>query len=126
MVENSTEIMQKVKVMLVGNYNGHNVKTSGSVDLNLKADYSEMVNSVQALQMLNNDITVSVKFPDETPFKVGVFRLNQLNFGHDGESKIKLNSMTDFVEMDNINRLITDERFLIRLTADVEIEQKEE
>lgn len=115
------------EVKMVALYNGHSVKSSGAVDLNLKADYSELGRYVQLLQMLNNDIKVAVKLNGEKkPLKLGMFRLKQLSVQHDGEGKISLNSTTDFVEVDLLNRLVTDERFIVRCTADIEIEEEPE
>lgn len=118
--------MVKASMKMVAMYNGHSVKQSGSVDLNLKADYSELPNYVQLLQMLNNDIKVLVKLNGEKPMKLGMFRLKQLTVQHDGEGKIAFNSTTDFVEVDKLNRLVTDERFNVRCEAEIEIEEAEE
>ena len=118
--------MVKANAKMVALYNGHSVKQSGSVDLNLKAEYGELPNYVQLLQMLNNDIKVSVKLNGEKPMKLGMFRLKQLSVQHDGEGKIALNSTTDFVEVDSLNKLVTDERFIVRCEAEIEMEEGEE
>ena len=88
-----------------------------------------MTNTIQLLQLLSNDIKLVVKKPNEKPFKLGTFRLQALNYDHDGQAKIRFNSMTDFVEVDDVNRLIPDdkqERFSIRVMAEIEIEEGDE
>ena len=120
---------KKVDFKMVAKYNGHKIKPSGAVDLNVTCKYSEMTNTIQLLQLLSNDIKLVVKKPNEKPFKLGTFRLQALNYDHDGQAKIRFNSMTDFVEVDDINRLIPDdkqERFIIRVMAEIEIEEGDE
>ena len=117
---------KKIDFKVVAKYNGHQVKPSGAVDLNLVCEYGEMRNTIQLLQLLSNDIKLSVKKPSEKPFKIGTFRLQALNYDHDGQAKIRFNSMTDFVEVDELNRLIPDEkedRFVVRFAAEVELEE---
>lgn len=120
---------RKVDFKMVVKYNGHNVKQSGAVDVNFIAEYGELTNTVQLLQLLSNDIKVAIKKPDEKPFKLGTFRLQNLTYDHDGAAKIKFNSIADFVEVDNLNKLIPmdkEERFVARITASIEIEGDEE
>lgn len=120
---------RKIDFKMVAKYNGHQIKPSGAVDLNLTCEYSEMTNTIQLLQLLSNDIKLVVKKPNEKPFKLGTFRLQALNYDHDGQAKIRFNSMTDFVEVDDVNRLIPDdkqERFIIRVMAEIEIEEGDE
>lgn len=121
--EVTNELLTTVKIQVVGKYNGHDVKPSGAINFNLKCEYGELVNYIQTIQMLNNDIGIVVKLPNEKPFKIGVFRLNNLTVNGDGEGKLKFNSMTDFVEMNNLNKLAAnaDEQFLVRLVADIEL-----
>lgn len=120
MVVNST-------VKFVASYDGHSLSQNGKVDLRLKCDYSEVANYVQLLQMLNNDIKIAAKLPSENkPFKLGMFRLKQLNISHDGEAKVSFTSTNDFVEINELNRLITDERFNVRCNSEIEIENEGE
>lgn len=115
-----------VEVKVIGKYNGHSVKANQSVDLGLKAGYDQMTQAVKLLQMLNNDVTILAKIPDTKPFKLGVFRVQTVNFSHDGESSIKFNSMADFTEVDNFSKLIGSEMVILRVSADIEIEDSEE
>lgn len=117
---------RKVEVKMVAQHNNHGLKANGNVDVSLKARYDEITNAMQLLQMLNNDIIVSVKVAGGKPVKLGMFRLNGLNFNHDGESTIKLNSTNDFVEVDNLNVMVTSEPFNVRFVAKVEMEDDED
>ena len=124
--ENKVE--RKIQFKVVAKYNGHNVKPSGAVDVNVLVDYSEMKETIQLLQLLNNDIKIDVKKPGEKAFKLGSFRLQNLTYDHDGQAKIRFNSMSDFVEVDNLNRLIPmekEERFVMRFDSLVELEDDE-
>lgn len=117
----------KIKVKSVVNYAGHGLSANGSVNLTLKASYSELPNSVQLLQMLNNDVHIKAKMPD-TGYKydIGIFRIKSINFDGDGESTIKFNSTDDFVETNNLNELVTKELFTVLFWANVEVEGGEE
>ena len=117
---------QHVEVKLIGKYNGHSVKANQSVDLGIKASYDQLTQSIQLLQMLNNDVTIKAKVPDEKPFSLGTFRVQAVNISHDGESAIKFNSMVDFTEADNFTKLIGSDMVVLRCSADVEIEDEEE
>ena len=114
-----------VEVKLVGKYNGHSVKANQSVDLSIKAGYDQLTQSVQLLQMLNNDVTILAKLTDSKPFKLGVFRVQGVNVSHDGESTIKFNSMADFTEVDNFTKLIGSDMVMLRVSADIEVEDEE-
>lgn len=119
-----------ISVKEVVKYDGHNVSANGSVNFNLKADYSELVNTIKVMQMLNNDITIKAKLPDRKPFKLGVFRLKQIVIDGDGESKIKFNGLNDYIEMDNLNQLPLNsddmKQFIVMFSADIENEVEEE
>lgn len=113
---------QHVEVKVIGKYNGHSVKANQSVDLGIKAGYDQLSQAVQLLQLLNNDVTILAKVPDSKPFKLGTFRVQAVNVSHDGESAIKFNSMADFTEVDNFSKLIGSELVVLKVSADVEIE----
>lgn len=115
-----------VEVKVIGKYNGHSVKANQSVDLSFKAGYDQLSGAVRLLQLLNNDVTIKSKVPDEKPFNLGTFRVQNVNISHDGESTIKFNSMTDFTEVDNFTKLIGSEIVILRVSADIEIEDSDE
>ena len=79
--------------------------------------------------MLNNDVVIKAKIPERKPIKLGIFRIKQIVIGGDGESKIKFNGLTDYVEMDNLNQLpinsMDDNLFTVLMEADVELEEEE-
>lgn len=115
-----------VEVKIVGKYNGHSVKANQSVDISFKTGYDQLANSVQLLQMLNNDVTIKAKVPDIKPFSLGSFRVQAVNISHDGESVIKFNSMADFTEVDNFSKLIGSEMVVLKVSADIEVEDSED
>lgn len=117
----------KVNVKTVAKYNGHSIGNNGNVNLKLKCDYSEITSYIKLIQMLNNDVTIEIKHPDQKKFSLGTFRIKQIAIDHDGEGALTFNSTNDFVEVDNLNRLIMqnkDEQFQAFFTADVEIENE--
>ena len=118
--------MRKIKVTGFYSYKGHSVLQNGSVNITLKAQYSGITNSVQLLQMLNNDVNIHVKMATEKkPFTIGTFRIKSINFDDDGESIVKFNSLNDFVDIDGINRLITKDEFKVLFSANIEEEDDE-
>jgi len=126
MSESKEEI---IDFIIVVKYNGHNVRPNGSVDLNLISRYSEMVDSIRLLQLLNNDIVLTVKIPESKAFKLGSFRIGGVAFDHDGTAKIKFNGMTDFINTDNLNKLIPmdkEDMFQLKCTSIVELENEDD
>jgi hypothetical protein len=120
----------QIKVKEMMSYGGHSLKANGSVDLTLKAQYSQCASSMKLLQMLNNDVKIQVKKSGK-PFKIGMFRIKEVKFDGDGESIIKFNTLSDFAEVDEMNNLIqatVDEpkEFTVMFVADVEEENEEE
>lgn len=114
--------MKKIDVKEVVNYKGHSVKANGSVDLSFSAMYDEITNSMQLLQLLNNDVTIIAKLPGDKPMNLGMFRVKAVIFDGDGESTLKFNSIDTSVEFDNINKMITSEKFQVKMTANIEEE----
>ncbi|MBQ0112171.1 MAG: hypothetical protein KBT03_03485 [Bacteroidales bacterium] len=122
--------MRDVKIRMVVEYGGHNCSANGSVNLTVKAMYSELVNTIQLQQMLNNDVTIKAKMPSAKPVKLGMFRIASTTIDGDGESKIKFNGINDYIEMDNLNLLPTnksdDKQFVILVEAEIEEEDDED
>ena len=107
----------------VAHYNGHSLKKNGNIDLSITCDYSELTNYIQLIQALNNDVVIVAKLPEEKPFKLGMFRIKSITVDGDGEGIIKFNSITDYVETDNVNKLIGSERFVAKFTSMIEVEE---
>jgi hypothetical protein len=99
--------MQKVKVSGVVSYGGHTIKQNGIVELTLKADYSDLPMTINLFQLLNEDMHVEVRVPNEKPKKIGIMRINRINVSSDGCSTVKLVGDKDYIELDNINTLPT-------------------
>lgn len=119
----------KCTVNLLCFYNGHNIVSNGNVNLKIKCRYSELSNYIQLIQMLNNDVSVIVHPVQEKLYSLGIWRVKDIKVDHDGEGFITFNSATDFVEVNNINRLVSvgkDEEIKIVFTADVEVEDQED
>lgn len=118
--------MKKVKIREVVSYNGHNVKSNGVVNLNLKAMYSELVNTIQVLQLLNNDVKISV-IEGKSENSLGMFRVKNVSISDDGESVLKFETLAEAAEMDTINSLVGKEtEFTINMFAEVEVEEEDE
>lgn len=121
--------MMNVKVKEVVKYGGHSLSANGSVNFTLKAQYSELPNTIQLMQMLNNDVNIKAKVPGGKPMKLGFFRIKQIVIDGDGESTIKFNGLNDYIEMDNLNLLPlnTDENkeFVVLMEADIETDEDE-
>lgn len=119
-----------IKVKSVVKYGGHSLSANGSVNFTLKAAYSELSNSIQLMQMLNNDVEIKAKTPGGSPMKLGVFRIKQIVIDGDGESILKFNGLNDYIEMDNLNLLPlnSDENkeFVVKMSAEIETDEMEE
>lgn len=126
----STEEIREVKVKEVVEYAGHSVSANGAVNLTVKAGYSELANSIQMCQMLNNDVTIRAKLPGAKAMMLGSFRVKAINIEDDGESKLKFNGLSDSIETDNLNKLPLNDsdtkQFQILCMAEVEIEEEDE
>ena len=96
---------KEVIVNQVVKYGGHSLSANGSVNLTLKAAYTELVGTLEMTQMLNNDVVVKARVPGIKPIRLGMFRVKSIVIDDDGESTIKLNGLNDYIEMDNLNTL---------------------
>lgn len=120
-----------LKIKEVVSYSGHSLSANGSVNLTLKASYSELTNTIKLMQMLNNDVSIKAKIPNGHPMKLGAFRIKQIQVDGDGESKIKFNGLNDYIEMNNLNLLPlpsnTEEtkEFVILMQAEIEEDEEE-
>lgn len=116
-----------IKVKEVVKYAGHSLSANGSVNFTLKASYSELTNTIQMMQMLNNDVIIKAKLPGGKPMKLGMFRIKQIVIDGDGESTLKFNGLNDYIEMDNLNvlPLNSDENKEFVVVAEAEIENEE-
>lgn len=116
-----------IKVKEVVSYAGHSISSNGAINFSLKAMYSELVNTIKVTQMLNNDVKIKAKIPGNEPINLGTFRIKAINVDGDGESKLKFNSLNDFVEMDNLNQLsasdVNGQNFTVLFEAEVEVEE---
>ena len=118
-------IMQNVKIKTVASYGGHNVNQAGSVSLKLVFSYDTITKYIQAIQMLNENVNLLAVINGEK-IKLGSFMINSINIDHDGAGKIKFNSQLDYVEIDNISKLINSDLFKIMLQAEIDVEEVEE
>lgn len=117
--------MVEVKVKVVASYAGHSLRQNGNVDFTLKCQYSELTNYIQLIQMLNNDVNITVKMPSEKPLKLGMFRIKEIKIDGDGEGVIKFNSLNDFVEVNNLNKIVTKELFQVMFKSEIEEESED-
>lgn len=117
--------MAEIKVRTEGSYLNHNVKANKSIDVVLKAPYSELTNYIQTIQMLNENVEVGAKIGSDKPIKLGTFMISSISVDRDGEGKIKLNSQLDYVDSNSINELANrnDEPLKIMFKAQIEEEE---
>ena len=119
-----------IKVKEVVKYGGHSLSANGSVNFTLKADYSELTNTIQVMQMLNNDVMIKAKPPAGKAMKLGMFKIKQIVIDGDGESTLKFNGLNDYIEMDNLNLLPLNsddnKEFVVMMEAEIEKEEGED
>lgn len=121
--------MMDIKVKEVVKYGGHSLSANGSVNFTLKAQYSELTNSIKLMQMLNNDVNIKAKIPGGKAMKLGVFRVKQIVVDGDGESVLKFNGLNDYIEMDNLNMLPLNDsetkEFVVLMESQIEEEDED-
>lgn len=123
-----------LKVKQVVTNAGYRVGANGSVFISFAAKYSELTNTIKLQQLLNNDVEIKAKVPTGTGkpqvLNLGNFRVKRTTIDDDGESKVEFNGITDYIEMDNLNKLPLNsddlKEFTILVTADIESEDGEE
>lgn len=93
-----------IKIKQIVGYNGHSLSANGTVNFNLNAQYSQLTETIKLMQLLNNDVDIKAKVSGKV-IKLGVFRIKQIAIDGDGESKLKFNGLSDYVELDNLNSL---------------------
>lgn len=123
--------IKNIKIRQIVKYDGHNIMANGSVNLGFKASYSELTKTMELQQLLNNDVEIRCKLPDEKKsITLGRFRIKQTVIDGDGESKIKLNGIKDYIEVDNLNMLPLNSdsvsEFIVLYTSEIELESEEE
>ena len=114
--------MKKVKIKEVVTYNGHKVKSNGKLDLLFKAKYDELINSMQVLQLLNNDVKIKAKVSGSSAVDLGMFRVSKVTINGDGESILVFSTLTDYAELANINTLVGTDMCQVLMEADIEEE----
>lgn len=96
-----------------------------------KCKYGELVNTVQMLQLLNNDIDIFAMVPGEKEKAVGhYFRLKQIVVDGDGEQTVKLQGVSEFTEVDTLSMLPFKNaeipEFRIKLSSSIELETEDD
>ena len=119
----------KIKVKEIVSYKGHSISANGAVNFTVKAMYSQLTNTIKLMQLLNNDVIIKAKLPEEKPMKLGSFRIKQITVDGDGESSIKFNGVVDYIEVDNLNLLPLNnsesKEFTVLFESDIENEEVE-
>ncbi len=116
----STKIIKVPEVVV---YGGHSISQNGTVKLTVKAGYSELSNSIRAMQMLNNDVEIKAKLPEaKKAIRLGIFRIQNVIIDGDGESKIKFDGLNSFVEIDNLNELVSTDGALFKILMQAELD----
>jgi hypothetical protein len=117
------EMETAVQTKIVAKYSGHSVKANKNVDISFVVGYDQLTSSIQLLQLLNVDVNIKAKLPDEKPMDLGNFRVKAVNIDHDGESKLMFNGMDDFVDTNAINRLVGSELLQLKFEGTVDVEE---
>lgn len=115
-----------VETKVVAKYAGHSVKANKSVDIALKCAYDQLTNYILLIQFLNVDVKMVAKLAGEKPFELGTFRVKEVKVDNDGEGTLKFNSMNDFVNADNFNKLVGSDLVNVKFSADIEVEEEDD
>lgn len=117
---------EKVVIKSIAKYNGHNVRANKSVDISFKFNYDELSKYITLVQLLNENVKIVVKQPNEKAEVLGIFMIKDLRIDHDGVGTIKFNSMTDQSEVQLLHHLVGDEPFKIKFIALIELEEEKD
>lgn len=121
---------QDISIRQVVTYANHNRRANGAVTLNLNAEYSELVHTIELQQLLSQDVSIVAKVVGEREYPLGLFRVKKTTILDDGESKLQFEGLSDFVEVDNLNNLPlkSDDvpQFVVTYSASVELEDEDE
>lgn len=116
--------MEKVNIKTIASYGGHKVNQAKSISLTLKFTYDTITKYIQTIQMLNEDVVI-IAVVDGVKIKLGTFNVNNISIDRDGGGKIRFNSQIDFVELENISKIISSEAFKVMLVAEIDTEESE-
>ena len=119
-------MVKKISVKTFATYKAHSVNAKGVVKLTVSIAYTDLSDAVKLLQLLNGDVNVKAKFGNEKPIKIGSFQIDKFVVDRDGNVKLTFNSSTDYVELDMIANLITDDDSTFVLGCDGEVELEDD
>lgn len=109
----------------IASYVSHSVTQNGVVKLTFKARYDDITSSMKLLQMLATDIGIKVKSPvSDTVKSIGTFKIAGITFNASGQSTLKFASLSDAIEFDAINELITKQEFRVKYTCHIDDEEQ--
>lgn len=116
--------MEKVSIKTVASYGGHNINQVKNISLTLKFTYDTITKYIQSIQMLNENVSIIAAIDGEK-IKLGSFMINSINIDHDGAGKIKFKSQVDYVELENITKIISNDAFKVALIAEIDADGEE-
>jgi len=116
----------ELKVKVTGSYNGHSVKPNQTVDLSFKFFRGDLEETIPLLATVNQNIEVIAKVGLNKPVKIGMFNFNGFNVNRSGEAILKLQSDKDFVNMDNVDIISTNDLITIMFKSNIELEDKDD
>lgn len=124
---------EKVEVEQVVTSGGYSISAAGVTMVTFKCKYGELVNTVQMLQLLNNDIDIAATVPGEKKKPVGYsFRLKQIVVDGDGEQTVKLQGVSELTDVETLSTLpfrnaeIPEFRIMLSSSIELEAEGDEE
>jgi hypothetical protein len=115
---------KKVTIKEIMYYKGHSIKPNGTVDISFSAMYDQITKSMEILQLLNENVKITAKLAGKEPVVLGSFMVKGVNFNQDGTSVIKFHTLTDYVEMDNINTVVVPDLFQVRMEAQIKVKEE--
>ena len=117
--------MKTIKVKMNVSYATHSTKENGIVNLTLRAAYDQLTHSIEAMQMLNNDVEIQAKAKSGA-IKLGSFRIKNILVDGDGESKLNFTSTKEFANLNGLNSIVPDvaddNKFAVLMVVQVEPE----
>lgn len=112
------------KIKSVAMYNGHSIKTNKMIDLGFKFAADELQNCLKLIPCFNSNIEIYAKMSNiQNTLKLGTLMIKDYKIDKDANTTIKFHSQIDFVEINNISKLVGDELIKLMFKADLELEE---
>ena len=95
-------------IKAVAIYNGHTIKKNFDIELKLRFIDEQLPNALQFVACIGKQVILKAKVGKEA-YQLGVFNINRINIDKDGNAFISFMSNNDYVNLENIEKLMVED-----------------